>query len=29
MDNYLKRIADKELELKLRAFVAVDIVGPK
>lgn len=29
MENYLKRVADKELELKLRAFGAVDIVGPK
>lgn len=29
MENYLKRVADKELELKLRSFGAVDIVGPK
>ena len=29
MDNYLSRIADKQLDLKLRAFGCVNIVGPK
>ena len=28
-DNYLSRIVDKQLELKLRAFGATHIVGPK
>ena len=27
--KYYPRIADKELDLKLRAFVATNIVGPK
>lgn len=29
MNNYIKRIVDKELSLKLRAFGATNIVGPK
>lgn len=29
MTGYLKRIVDKQLDLKLRAFGAVNIVGPK
>ena len=29
MNKYLKRIVDKELDLKLRAFGATNIVGPK
>ena len=29
MEDYLPRIVDKSLELKLRAFGATNIVGPK
>ena len=28
-DNYLKRVCEKELEIKLETFGAIHIVGPK